>query len=324
MIAVIKDGKSYATVAHAPVLDYDIKESIYDTISTIAVPLGDITAAKEGDIVYVQGLFLGLISAIDIDEQLAILNCLQIVSLFAREMFYTSAAYTYLEDRLAQLISDNYTNCPDSQYAIPWLSVSSAGSTARTIEPDRENGIFSVKSYAAKLRRLAGIYLVWGVTTSALTCTVRSIAKPVKNIDFSNPAYKVTENAFSSAGVAKVTIYVKNTGTYQTWYRLADGTITKTPGSAVRASGEWVPVVIDEAADAENVAQETLQAGEYSHKITFEVADKKAFALYDPLRVRINGGIYMTYVSGVERRKGGATVTVSCGELQTMYPYLNM
>ena len=109
-----------------------------------------------------------------------------------RDRFYTDASFTYLEDRIAELITDNFIQCSDTFYAMPYLNVRTVTHTASQMRPDLENNIYAVKSYAAKARRVHNIFLEWDISRTNLSVDVVRRVKTVKNVDFSNPDYILT------------------------------------------------------------------------------------------------------------------------------------
>ena len=97
MQAFIKSIKTFETTSHNLVLDYEVKYSIYDTVSNITIATPS-KLPKEGDILYMENGFMGVISTVSPEYGATTLGCNQIVSLFARNMFYEHTARTYLED----------------------------------------------------------------------------------------------------------------------------------------------------------------------------------------------------------------------------------
>ena len=147
MICFIKDKKTFTTKAMETAVDYEIKESIYDTVSTVTIPTPKVLP-EEGDFLMFDGNpFVGIIKEVEIDGGETELSVEQAVKLFSREMFYTSASYTYLEDYLESLIDTNYTNCTDEVYEVPFLSVTAASHTSGNCKPDLEDNVYDIKSY---------------------------------------------------------------------------------------------------------------------------------------------------------------------------------
>ena len=241
--------------------------------------------------------------------------------MFARERFYSTWTYTYLEDNLKSLIDTNFTNCTDEVYEIPYLSVIASTHTSGSCKPDLEDNIWSVSSYISKLRRLKSIVCDWSYTNTALTLTIYRKTFPNYNIDLSNPRIRVTEQTLSSYAVGKITAFAEDNSTYYTRYLKTDGTISATkPSLSDRVDGEWQTLIISDHNDLSDEVEDAFAQNTYSHKIKF--TSDMSFDLYDKLTIRTEGKMFSSYVSGIIRRNDTTMTEVECGELQTTYPFL--
>ena len=322
MIVFIKDKKSFTTKVIATAVDYEIHESIYDTVSKITIPTQS-TPPAEGDFVMFDGMsFVGIISEVEIDGGETEISVEQAYKLFSRDMFYTTPTYTYLEAHLKDLIDTNYTNCTDEIYEVPFLSVSALTSSSVNCKPDLEDNVYNIKSYIAKCRRLQDIVCDWGFNRTTLTLSIYKKLFPVYNIDMSNPRYQIVEQTLSYNTIGKITAFCEENSSYSTWYLKTDGTVTQTkPAEADRVDGEWTTMTVAEAADISEEVADEFATNYYSHKVSF--LTDQTFNLYDRLNLRIDGKIFNSYVSGIIRTKGSKMHTVECGELQTQYPFLD-
>ena len=322
MIVYIKDRQSFITKAVATAVDYEIVESIYDAVSTIVIPTPK-TILAEGDFVLFDGMpYVGLITEVDIDKGKTEISVEQAVKLFSRDMFYTATAYTYLEDYLKDLIDDNYTNCSDEVYEVPFLTVNALTKTNRNCKPDLDaDGVYNIKSYISKLRRLQDIVCEWSFNRTGLSLDIFKKDFAQYNIDMSNPRYVITEQAISNQSVGKVTVFCAENSNYYTYYLLEDGTITTSYTTSGRVTGEWVTDTVNEVADISDAVADVFAQNYYSHRIAFRT-DRKIFKLYDRVVLRIDGKIFNSYIAGITHHKDSEYIEVSCGELQTQYPYL--
>ena len=144
---------------------------------------------------------------------------------------------------------------------------------------------------------------------------------PVYNIDMSNPRYMITEQTFAKDTVGKISVFCEETSAYSTWYLKTDGTVTQTYSANDRVDGERTTLIVYNAADIQDDVKDEFAKNYYSHKIAFNT--DRTFNLYDRLKLRIDGKIFNSYVSGLITRKGSKYHTVECGELQTQYPFLD-
>ena len=322
MIVFIKDKQSFITKAVATAVDYEIVESIYDALSTVVIPTPK-TIPEEGDFLIFDGMpYVGIITEVNIDKGQTELSVEQAVKLFSRDMFYTAQSYTYLEDYLKGLIDDNYTNCSDAIYKVPFLEVNALTQTNRNCKPDLDdNNVFNIKSYISKLRRLQDIVCDWGYSRTGLTLNIYKKDFAQYNIDMSNPRYVITEQTISNQSIGKVTVFCEENSTYYTYYLLEDGTITTSYTTTGRVAGDWVTDTVSEVADISDAVADVVAQNYYSHKIAFRT-DRKIFKLYDRVVLRIDGKIFNSYIAGITHHKGSEYINIECGELQTQYPYL--
>ena len=322
MIVFIKDKNSFITKTMVSAVDYEVHESIYDTVSTITIPTQK-SPINEGDFLMFDGMpFVGIVTEVDIDGGRTEISVEQAVKLFARDMFYSATSYTYLEDYLESLINTNYTNCTDDLYEVPFLVVNALSHTNANCKPDLENNVYNIKSYISKLRRLQDIVCEWDFNRTQLILNIYKKSFSLHNIDMSNPRYIITEQTISNQVVGKITVFCEESSSYSTWYLKTDGTVTNTkPADADRVDGDWTTLVVNEVADINDDVRDEFAQNYYSHKISFKTDSQ--FEIYDRLKLRMDGMIFDSYVSGIIHRKGSKYIEVECGELQTQYPFLN-
>ena len=321
MIVFIKDKNSFITKTMVSAVDYEIHESIYDTVSTITIPTQK-SPINEGDFLMFDGMpFVGIVTEVDIDGGRTEISVEQAIKLFSRDMFYSASSYTYMEDYLKDLIDTNYTNCTDDLYEVPFLSVNALSHTSGSCKPDLEDNIYNIKSYASKLRRLQDIVCEWDFNRTQLILNITKKNFLLHNIDMSNPRYIITEQTISNQVVGKITVLCEENSAYSTWYLKTDGTAVNTqPLDEDRVQGDWATLVVNEIADITDDVRDTFAQNYYSHKISFKTDSH--FEIYDRLKLRIDGLIFNSYVSGIIHTKGSKYMEVECGELQTQYPFL--
>ena len=322
MIVFIKDKNSFITKTMVSAVDYEVHESIYDTVSTITIPTQK-SPINEGDFLMFDGMpFVGIVTEVDIEGGKTEISVEQAVKLFARDMFYSAMSYTYLEDYLESLIDTNYTNCTDDLYEVPFLVVNALSHTNANCKPDLEDNVYNIKSYISKLRRLQDIVCEWDFNRTQLILNIYKKSFSLHNIDMSNPRYIITEQTISNQVVGKITVFCEENSSYSTWYLKTDGTVTNTkPADADRVDGDWTTLTVGETADIQDDVRDEFAQNYYSHKISF-LTDSQ-FEIYDRLKLRMDGKIFNSYVSGIIHRKGSKYIEVECGELQTQYPFLN-
>lgn len=324
MEVFFKDAKTFVTKSHSLVLGYELKPSIYDTISYVTIKTPS-TLPNEKDFVYIEDYsWIGIVTAVSPEQDRTEISMKQIVTLFDRTLVYTNASFTYGEDYLKLLIDANYTNCSDNFYKLPFLSVDALTHTSTNIRPDIENNLYNIKSYTAKLRRLKGIFCDFSLDRTTLYLDITTKAQVVKNIDFSNPSFKITEQNFSSQIISKITSYCGENSQIQNWTLLDDGSIVNTTPSTGRVDGDWKALYVRDAQDVQNSVYDEFAKNFYSHNITFQCPARYEFKLYDSLQIKIDNKIFTSYVAGLRYWSHSKVIEVQCGELQVKYPYLDL
>lgn len=319
----IKDRKTFATKSSSLILDYEIKPSIYDTVSSYTIPNENIP--NEGDYVFDEDTgFIGVIGTIETDRKIVRLGVHQIYTIFSRPIIYAAESYTYLEAYLKSLIDANFTNCSDSFYAMPFLDVVASTQTASTLKPDIDGYAYKISSFMAKARRLKGIFCQYGISRTQLSINIIRRQNPVKNVDFSNPSFYIVDQSMSGKTISKITSYCEENSQTKNWTLLDDGTIVNTSPSTGRVDGEWTTVAVKEAADVQDVVSDMFAQNYFSHNITFQCPMSYDFDLYDNLQIKIDNKIFTSYVAQLRRWKDSKVQEIQCGELQVKYPYLNL
>ena len=114
------------------------------------------------------------------------------------------------------------------------------------------------------------------------------------------------EENYSDNSIAKITAI--SNGIATDYYRLADGSITKTLGENARATGKWSVIAIKNAADEETAVLDEFSKSSYSHSIVFK--STKQYGFFDRVVLRRNGRLLSSYLS---------SITVSSGDTRTLY-----
>jgi len=305
MNCFIKQRSDFKTIHRLTVLDYDIAlDSVYDDASSITV-LDEITGI-EGDFLYFDG-WLGAVDKCSPDKGQTDITCKNILNAFSRSLVADTG--TYIEAFIQATLEDEYKNLTDTMYDMPYLSVTVTTSTA-FISPDvDDNGLWNLKAYIAKVRRLKSIFCAWGVDGNTLTCEIGVKAVPTRKVDFNDRSHRLESESYSRSSVAKVTAITDTTTTH--YYLHSDGTYDNTDTD--RVTGEWVLITTTTEGEAEAVA-DTFAKSAYSHLITFY--SDRAFDFYDGLQVRTKAGrVLNSYVSCLKKSMKNGTLYKS-GELR--------
>jgi hypothetical protein len=287
---------------------YDIAlDSVYDDTSTITVWTE--LSGVVGDFLYSDG-WLGLIDKIQPDKGQTKVTCVNILTAFARPLI--AGTGTYIEVFIKEKLENEYKNLADTMYDMPYLSVTTTSNTA-FISPDLDSdGLWNLKSYIAKVRRLASVFCTFGVSGNALTVEIGAKSIPTRKVDFNDRSFRMENESYSKSSVAKVTAITDTTTTH--YFLHSDGTFNTT--NADRVDGEWVILPSTAEKEAEAVA-DTFARSAHSHLVTFY--SDRVMDFYDRLQIRTESGrVLNSYISCVRKsaRKG---VLYKSGELRATF-----
>lgn len=310
MRCFIKDASTFKTKCMHGVSSYDLTlNSIYDETSEISLP--GCKLAQEGDFAIIDGKYIFIISEIERNDDLTTLKCKDVMNLFSRDLVYSTAP-TSLETYVKSAIEDNFKNQSDALYKLPFLSVTAETATAGTLKPDIDDGVWNIKSYCAKLRRLHGIYTYLSVSGDTLNIKIKKETRTAKNIDFSLSAYRLLDEAYSSENVGKITVICTENSTVTNYFLMSDGSVSTSYSSTGRINGKWTTMTVENAADVLDKVKDEFAKNSSSHMIEFD--SDKTFLFYQPVRIKNKDKIFSSYISAV-RYKDGAT-TYKTGELR--------
>lgn len=324
MYCIIKDRHSFRTLTDTmcSVTNYALTmESIYDEISDLQVTAAKVKP-KEGDILYLENGFTGIIQEAEGNDHALDLRCRQIVTIFDRDIFYTEHQGACVEDRLKNMIDANFTNQPDAIYRLPYLEVIVETRTPSAMRPDiDDDGLYNIKSYIAKLRRLLNIFVTFELKRSRLIVRIARKIVPIKQIDFSDADLRIIERSFSYERIGKITSWAEDTNEKKDWYLKADGTITNIYSESDRVDGNWKPIKVREASDVADSVADEFKSNTFSHKITFTAPPEKArFDFYDSVKIALDDRLFDSYIAVVKISKDSVLTEYQCGELRTTYP----
>jgi hypothetical protein len=309
MIAYLKRRSDFITYAHLSVTDYDTCiGSIYEENSSITV-VGEHSIVL-GDFV-VMGGSMGVVSRAEPNKGVTVVTCVDILTAFSRPLIYGTDGAS-IEAFISAGLTNNFKSVSDTVYDMPYLNITT-GSATSFIKPDIEDGLYNLKSYIAKVRRLKNVYTDIGADDNSMTVNISVKAVPSHKITFKDSAHELIGENYSNASVAKITAVSSGVGT--DYYLMADGTITTSPGAAARAAGEWKTLIIRDTADVANEVADEFAKNSHSHSIEFY--SSRLYGFYDTVEFNINGRVFSSYISSVRKTSKDSRALYRSGELQT-------
>lgn len=311
MVGYLKRMSTFATYQQVEVVAWDAAlASIYDDVSQFTVLGKEVEFSSAGDW-FICGDFLGVVAEVSPEAGQTSLKCYEAATAFKRPIV-PAAAGTYVEPWLKTAIETNFKAATDTAYAMPYLTVTVDSSTA-FVGPDTEDGLFNIKSYLAKVRRVKSVFVEYEIGRASLGVSIKAKAIPTRNIFFSDGRHEIVGQSYSDSSVAKITAYQSGAGT--DYYLMADGSITTTPGTATRAAGAWKTLVVDDGSDVLVSVTDAFAANSHSHKIEFRSAEKYNF--YDNVAINKDGRVVNSYISSIRIDGGDARYLYKSGELKT-------
>lgn len=304
MLFYFKDKKTFMTKGVAEGATWKLTESVWTELSEITCQL--VPSVEAGDFIYATTGWLGIISSVVKEKSVMYLKVQKIEQLFDRDVCFTFGALQPCEWTANYYVNQYFRLGSDEVYNYPFLQVQRDTTEAKPLKPPAENGVFNVKSYLARIRRLNQVFTSYSIEEDILTMHIYHEVRPQKTLITSNVPVQIVEESFGGSQVAKVSTYTYDGSGWvfeeelTDWYLLENGTVTNDPETATspRAEGDWKLLNIQEEDDPESMARNVFAENSYTHKIVVRVPDDKAiYNFYDPVRVEIKNRVYQTYVS---------------------------
>ena len=239
---------------------------------------------------------------------------------FTRDLVYAGNGTETLQTFIAGEIEDNWVDQADDPFAMPYLAVSTSGSTSADL-PYANNEVYAFTEIL-ELAEEMGLAFAFTMTDSTLTMQISVRNPQTHNVFFNDGHSHLVSASLTQSLVAKVTARrisveddVITVGNTKTFYWHADGTISETPPSP-RIPGTWSIVsVTDEDIDLDVAAAEAMSGNVSAVKIVF--ASDRAFALGDSITCRINGKTVIASVTLATRSSGDPRTRYELGDLPT-------
>jgi hypothetical protein len=170
--------------------------------------------------------------------------------LFARDLIWDeNNSYTTIEECIADTIDNEFINLSDTEYDTPYITVSYTTATP-FIMPDTENGLWNLKAYIAKVRRVKNVFLDYTISRNDLLINIEQRTPNVWRFDFATDAAQMSQETYQKTSTAKITV---NGAT--DYYLYADGTYGNDPDLKDRAEGDWVQLQVSQnESEADKVA----------------------------------------------------------------------
>lgn len=322
MFFYIRSGTDFKIKDIAESMDYSLViGSIYGDFTRITFPSS--VNVTSGDFIMNDYGFICIVESVDKNDEMIEVDGKDINNLFNRQIVYDgSEASTSVEAYLMDKLTENFITVSDTYYRIPFLTLAASTTTVASSKPDVEEGIYNLKSYISKTKRLYGVGVTYTVSGANLLATINQKTTN-KNLFLDTSVYKITEETFAESVVAKITAINTDTNASQNYYLLSNGSFTTDMTDPDRVKGQWVILTYDDNTIPEESVMNKFKENIYSHKVTFISDEKNAiYDYYDYVKVRLNDNIYDSYVAKKVVNSDGTT-EYQLGELRNTFTSQN-
>ena len=185
MVVYLKRRADFVTYAQYAVTEYDVcLGSIYEENSSITVT-GE-RGVTLGDFAVMAG-YIGVIARAVPDRGVTEIVCTDILTAFSRPILYVGSGAS-VEGFIADGLTAHFKTPGDPVYDMPYLSIT-ADSETPFIKPDTEGGLWNVKSYIAKARRLRRVFTVFTAGREELGVSIGAKTVPLHKVLFNDTAH---------------------------------------------------------------------------------------------------------------------------------------
>ena len=191
MLFYFKDKKTFMTKGVAEGATWKLTESVWTELSEITCQL--VPSVEAGDFAYATTGWLGIISSVVKEKSVMYLKVQKIEQLFDREVCFTLGTTQPCEWTAILYINRNFVNGTDEVYNYRFLDVKRETLEARALKPPAENGVFNVKSYLARIRRLNQVFTSYSIEEDTLTMRIYHEVRPQKTLITSNVPVQILE-----------------------------------------------------------------------------------------------------------------------------------
>ncbi|MBQ3276263.1 MAG: hypothetical protein IJH47_04295 [Oscillospiraceae bacterium] len=239
---------------------------------------------------------------------------------FTRDLVYGGDGTEDLEDFIAAELTANWVDQEDEQFAMPYLTVTTGGTTAADMAFSH-NEVYPFTE-VLELAEEMGVDFTWTMFADSLSLTLAPRSTGAHNVFFNDGHSQLLSVSVTTSLVAKVTARriaveddVITVSATKNFYWHADGSITETPPSP-RIPGTWAVVsVTDEDLDLDVAAAEAMASNNSSVKITF--ASDREFRLGDRITCRVNGEVITAAVTSAQIQNTDPRTRYELGNLPT-------
>lgn len=328
MDAFIKSFRTYRAIKKAVVLSNSlILDSLDAETSTVTVKGTQINRSDTGNwLILDKGVFH--ISQVKPQQDRTILTLVSPLEAFNRPLELSApSAGQSIGGFAAGILREHWANCPDPDYSMPYLQISTSDATPY-VQPELDSsGLFKPNEYLRLMRKSYGIATRFVDAGSFLLCSISKPPIDSRNVSFDTGQSQLKSVDYSSSGIAKLTVLCDvETGKKDaqgeailerqryTWYLAEDGRISQEV-PARRAVGVWSTITVKNLEEMQAKVVEAFAKNKSSHKLEFwstldlNVQDVCTFNVY--------GELLQSYISCKRKTSEDKRFYYRSGELAT-------
>lgn len=263
MIGYIKDRKTFQTLDMLlDITQYDLVLGAVNNNVSTALIIGEIEGLENQFFIYDNRLWL--IKSLAPEDGLTTITLNDISYIFARDLVWDeNATFSSIEECIADTIDSEYINLSDPEYDTPYITVSYSTATG-FIQPDTEGGLWNLKGYIAKVRRMKNVFLDYSISGDTLNITIEQRTPAVHKIDFATDVAQMEQETYQKTSIAKITV----NGTTD-YYLYEDGTYGTDPNLKARAEGDWQQLQVRETENETEKVEDLFSKNAESRIIEF-------------------------------------------------------
>jgi hypothetical protein len=324
LYVISKDDLSIKDVVQ--VSDFNIEENINLNGKSTFV-LSRMPVSQKDDFVQL-GKFLGIISNIETSKERDLYEVMveDINSLFNRRVILTNEALiasTGMEDFIAKIIHDRFTDSADTLLNIPYLDVTVKSHTPLNVKVDTDEGVFNFRTFLGNVKERYGIGLTYGFVDGELLVDIEKMTPTELSVDLTVSDIVNYDEVYAVDVIAKVIVFSKESESEFNYYLRNDRTITTNASDINRVKGKIESVVCEEDVDAEQAALDAFKSNSYRHNISFRLISSSLLYEIDelyinrPLRIKtLDNGVYSTFIAKRSYRMKSSVYDFECGNIR--------
>lgn len=229
---------------------------------------------------------------------------------FSREHPYSGTGQETYGEFVAGIITMEYIEQADTEYATPYLSVYNTDNTPFTF-PVEIGKLFTLSDIWTAAEK-AGVRFLFTTAPDALTLTIETGEPKTVNLFSGNTGVSVASQQWSSSVVAKVTVRSEE-GEASDWYLQEDGGVAQTPPPQ-RIRGQWTTVEISGDKLPQEAAQEAMDNNTAGYKIVL-FTTRTDLHLGDTAMLRTGGLTRAIKLSACFKSSADSRIKIKCGTL---------